>query len=261
MRLYRVNALLLKYYYITRNRLDRIFDIIYWPLIDLFAWGFATFFIKELSGVNVTSIILGGVILWVFVWRSSQDITVYVLEDFWSRNLYNLFTSPVKASEVTLSVIIFGFLRSILTFFLLVLIAWLFYSFNIFIINLFYLALFVAILTLIGWVMGLFISSIIFRYGSRIQVFAWSMVWVIQPFSCVFYPLNVLPGWAQKIAVVLPTTYIFEALRAVIGNSAINWNGIIYSFVLSLVLLILVSIYLRQSIKYAKKKGSFVRYE
>ena len=261
MRLYRVNALLLKYYYITRNRLDRIFDIIYWPLIDLFAWGFATFFIKELSGVNVTSIILGGVILWVFVWRSSQDITVYVLEDFWSRNLYNLFTSPVKASEVTLSVIIFGFLRSILTFFLLVLIAWLFYSFNIFIINLFYLALFVAILTLIGWVMGLFISSIIFRYGSRIQVFAWSMVWVIQPFSCVFYPLNVLPGWAQKIAVVLPTTYIFEALRAVIGNSAINWNGIIYSFVLSLVLLILVSIYLRQSIKYAKKKGLFVRYE
>ena len=261
MRLYRVNALLLKYYYITRNRLDRIFDIIYWPLIDLFAWGFATFFIKELSGVNVTSIILGGVILWVFVWRSSQDITVYVLEDFWSRNLYNLFTSPVKASEVTLSVIIFGFLRSILTFFLLVLIAWLFYSFNIFIINLFYLALFVAILTLIGWVMGLFISSIIFRYGSRIQGFAWSMVWVIQPFSCVFYPLNVLPGWAQKIAVVLPTTYIFEALRAVIGNSAINWNGIIYSFVLSLVLLILVSIYLRQSIKYAKKKGLFVRYE
>lgn len=261
MRFYRVNALLLKYFYITRNRLDRIFDLVYWPIIDLFAWGFATFFIKELSGVNVLSMILGGVILWVFVWRSSQDIAVYVLEDFWSRNLYNLFTSPVRASEVTLSVIIFGSIRSIFTFFFLVLLSWALYSFNIFIINIFYIALFVSILTLIGWVMGLFISSIIFRYGSRIQVFAWSMVWVIQPFSCIFYPLSVLPAWAQKIAIVLPTTHIFEALRAVVNNQLVNWNGIFYSIVVSFVLLIIVSIYLRFSIKHARKIGLFARYE
>ena len=105
MELYRVNALLLKYYYISINRLDRIFDIIYWPILGLLIWGFTTAFIEQLSEVSVSSMIFGGVILFVFVWRSAQDITIYVLEDFWSRNLYNLFTSPVRPSEISLSVI------------------------------------------------------------------------------------------------------------------------------------------------------------
>ena len=90
MKLHRINALLLKYYYITINRVDRLFDIIYWPILDLFIWGFTALFIQKLSDVNVMSMLLGAVILWVFVWRASQDIAVFVLEDFWSRNLYHL---------------------------------------------------------------------------------------------------------------------------------------------------------------------------
>ena len=84
MKFYRINALLLKYYYITINRIDRIFDIFYWPVVDLFIWGFAAFYIQQLSDVNILSMLLGGIILWIFVWRSSQDIAVFVLEDFWS---------------------------------------------------------------------------------------------------------------------------------------------------------------------------------
>ena len=34
----RINALLLKYWYITKNRWDRLFDLFYWPLIDLLVW-------------------------------------------------------------------------------------------------------------------------------------------------------------------------------------------------------------------------------
>lgn len=261
MELYRVNALLLKYYYISINRLDRIFDIIYWPILGLLIWGFTTAFIEQLSEVSVSSMIFGGVILFVFVWRSAQDITIYVLEDFWSRNLYNLFTSPVRPSEISLSVIIFGFIRSILTFLLLALLAWLVYSFNIFSINLFYLILFISALTLFSWALGLFISSMIFRYGSRIQVFAWSFVFLIEPFSCIFYPLSVLPTWAKGFAIILPTTHIFEALRAVINNTLINWGSIIYSFVASFILLIIVSLFFKNSIKKAIKVGLFARYD
>ena len=261
MELYRVNALLLKYYYISINRLDRLFDVVYWPVLGLLVWGFVTIFISKISGVNVLSMILGGVILFVFVWRSAQDITIFVLEDFWSRNLYNLFTSPVRPSEISLSVIIFGLFRSILTFLLLSLLAWLIFSFNIYSINLFYLVLFTSALILFSWALGIFISSMIFRYGSRIQVFAWSVVFLIEPFSCVFYPLSALPAWAQKVAIVLPTTHIFEAFRAVIDNTTVNWNWIIYSLIMSMVLLFLVSIFFRNSIKHAIKIGMFTRYD
>lgn len=254
MKMHRINALLLKYFYISKNRLDRIFDLFYWPLIDLFVWGFATYFISDISEVNVLSMFMGGVILWLFVWRSTQDMAVYVLEEFWNRDLYNLYTSPIKLSEHITAIVLFGLARSVISFFLLFALALILYSFNIFQFGV-YLPLFVAILTLVGWLLGLFITSLIFRFGHRIQVLAWSLVWGIQPFSCVFYPLSSLPGWAQKIAVVLPTTHIFEAMRNVIQDVPVNWGSVLYAFLSTLVLLLLVGLMLFKAFNYAKRVG------
>ncbi len=261
MKFYRIQALLWKYWYISINRIDRLFDIIYWPIIDLLAWGFATYFIKDISGINLLAMYLGGIILWVFVWRSSQDLTIYVLEDFWSRNLYNLFSSPVLASEILISIMFFAFLRAIATFLVLVILGWLLYSFNIFNIVSFYLPLFIAILVLIGWVLGMFVTGIVYIYGQRVQVFAWSMVWIVQPFSCVFYPLSALPPWAAAIARVNPVTHIFEAFRTVLAGGTVNVYSLVYSFVITIVLFGLSAIFLNYSIKIAKKKGLFTKYD
>ena len=255
MKLYRINALLLKYYYITINRVDRIFDIFYWPVIDLFIWGFAAFYIQQLSEVNVLSMLLGGIILWIFVWRSSQDIAVFVLEDFWSRNLYHLFSSPVKISEHLFSIVLFGFLRSLATFAFMAFFGVLLYSFNILSISPILLALSVFLLSLFGWVMGIFITSFIFRFGQRIQVLAWSVVFLIQPFACIFYPLSALPKWAAKIAVILPPTHVFEALRAEIQGHPVNYLSLGYSFISNIILLVLVILFLNSSFKKSKKTG------
>ncbi len=255
MKFYRINALLLKYYYITINRIDRIFDIFYWPVVDLFIWGFAAFYIQQLSDVNVLSMLLGGIILWIFVWRSSQDIAVFVLEDFWSRNLYHLFSTPVKLSEHMVSIVLIGFLRSLATFVFMALFGVLLYSFNILSISPLLLAASVFLLSLFGWVMGLFTTSFIFRYGQRIQVLAWSVVFLMQPFVCVFYPLSALPGWAAKIAVLLPPTHVFEALRAGISGNPVNYIYLGYSFLANMVLLILVVLFLNSSFKKSKMTG------
>jgi ABC-2 type transport system permease protein len=260
MKAHRVLALLLKYFYITKNRLDRIFDLFYWPLIDLFVWGFATYFIADISNVNVLSMFLGGVILWLFVWRSTQDIAVYVLEQFWNRDLYHLYTTPIKPSEHMAAVIIFGMARALVSFTLLFALAFLIYSFNIFQFGLF-LPLFAGALMLVGWVMGLFVTSLIFRFGHRIQVLAWSIVWGVQPFSCVFYPLSSLPAWAQKIAVVFPTTHIFESMRAVVQGNPVNWGSVAYAFAVTIILLFGVSFMLARAIKHGKKTGLIAKCE
>ena len=261
MKLYRINALLLKYLYITKNSLDRVFDIAYWPILDIILWGFATAFIKDLSGVNLLSMIFGAIILWVFVWRSSVDMTVFILEDFWARNLYNLFTTPIRTSELVASIVIFAFQRSLISFVLQSTLAFLLYRFVIFDINLYAIALFAGILLMFGWAMGTFVTSFIFRFGQRIQVFAWSVVWILQPFSCVFYPLSALPIWAQKIASLMPATHVFEALRAVISGTAVNWSGIAYAIVVSILALIAGAYFLNSSIKHAKKTGLLARDE
>ncbi|HIH38601.1 ABC transporter permease [Candidatus Woesearchaeota archaeon] len=258
MKWYRIKALLLKYYFITLNSADRIFDIFYWPVIDVIIWGFTSYFIKQISSLNILSMALGGLILWLFVWRSAQDIAVYVLEDFWSKTLYHLFSSPVMISEHITSIVLFGFLRSMFTFFFLAALMFMLYSFNVFTIPLALLASSIAILSLFGWAMGLFITGLILRFGQRIQVLAWSLTWIIQPFSCVFYPLSALPQWAVPIAKVLPTTQVFETLRSVIFPTMGSQGNLWYALVSVLLFLVGAGWFLGSSFKKAKKNGMLV---
>jgi ABC-2 type transport system permease protein len=45
---------------------------------------------------------------------------------------------------------------------------------------------------------------------------AWAAIFMIQPLSGVFYPIETLPRWVQAIAWCLPTAPIFEGMRAVV---------------------------------------------
>ena len=261
MKFHRVLALLEKFYFITIGRLDRMFDMFYWPILDIFTWGFFTFYVQYLSDINTMSILLGGLILWVFTWKGSQEVALFVLEDFWARNLYNTFTSPLKDSEIILANVLFGLLRTLVSFFFMLLIARLLYRYTIFEIPWHYLAILISGLTLFGWAIGLFIVGLIFRFGKRIQVFAWSAAWAVQPFSCVFYPLAALPQWAQNIAVWFPTTHMFEALRAILAGTPILWNNVIFAFILSLALMLCTAYFMVISLKKAKQSGILTRYD
>ncbi|MBI4149853.1 ABC transporter permease [Candidatus Woesearchaeota archaeon] len=262
MRWYRINALMLKYYYITINRLDRIFDMLYWPLIGLLIWGFTSYFIMDLTKESqVLNIFLGGAILWTFYQRASQDMGNYILEDFWSRNLYNLLSTPVEPQEIILSAVLFGLIRSVITFGLLALLGAVLYSFNIFGAGIFVVLLFSLALLLLGWVFGIFVTGLIFRYGVKIQVFAWSFAFLIQPFSAVFYPLSSTPLWLQKISLVFPTTHAFEGMRYAFATGKIAWNSLFFAFFLDAILLIVMYYFFLHCFKQARKVGIIAKME
>ena len=168
MKWFVVKALLLKYWYITRNRLDRFFDIFYWPLISLLIWGFTTYYIRDFAGSSILMFFIGGTVLWVFLQRAMQDISVYVLEDFWGWNLYNTFSSPLTWKELIFAVVSFGVIRAVITFFFLAIVAVLLFAFNIFNAGVFSIALYAIGLLVLGWVLGIFVAALIFRYGLKI---------------------------------------------------------------------------------------------
>ena len=87
-----------------------------------------------------------------------------------------------------------------------------FYSYNVFTIGM-WLVPFVINLVLTGWIIGVLTTSLIMRFGQEAEVLAWSMVFLFQPISCVFYPLDVLPAWLQGIAWMNPAAHIFEGMR------------------------------------------------
>ena len=261
MKIYRINALMLKYWYNATRNFFRILEVFYWPLMGMLIWGFTTYYISDLVKNNsVINVFLGGAILWTFFIIAQMDIGVFILEDIWNRNIFNLFASPIKISELIISTTLFGLIRCILSFIFLVSIAYLLYSFNILGIGIVYVSMFAFGLILFGWVTGIFIVGLIFRFGLKVQSLLWVIGWLIQPFSAVFYPLSTLPIWLQKISLLLPTTYIFEGMRTAFSKNIIDFHGLILSFAINIILLILAYIFFERSIKFAKKTGMLTKF-
>ena len=53
--------------------------------------------------------LLGGVLLWQVMFRSQGEVSIAFMEDVWSRNLLNVFASPLTKGEYLLGMIAFGF--------------------------------------------------------------------------------------------------------------------------------------------------------
>lgn len=255
-------ALVYKFVCICYRSLDRIFDIIYWPVISLMLWGFTSTFVATTSSFSgVMEFFLGGAVLWSLFWRAQTDVGTFILEDFWSRNVYNMFASPITPLELFSAIALIGFLRCLLSFVFLGALSWLLYAFNIFQIGGVALAVFTTILLLFGWVIGILIAALIFRYGLRIQVLAWSVGFLIQPFSCVFYPLESMPRWVQLIAVTLPTTHVFEGLRHAIATGELATQSLLIALGLTLLSLLAALWYFHHALAQAKRLGLLTRFE
>jgi ABC-2 type transport system permease protein len=225
-------------------------------------WGFTSTFVSTTSSVSgVTEFFLGGVVLWSLFWRAQTDVATFILEDFWSRNVYNLFASPVTPLELFCAIGLIGLLRCVLSFLFLSLLAWWLYAFNILHLGGLPIAVFTSILLLFGWAIGIVIAALIFRYGLRIQVLAWSVGFIIQPFSCVFYPLESMPKWMRAIAVTLPTTHVFEGLRYAIATGELAVHSLLTALGLTFLLLFAALLFFQYALSQAKKRGLLTRFE
>ena len=58
---------------------------------------------------------LTGVVFWQVVWRANYEISVNLLEEFWNQNLVNLFATPLNVWEWSVSLVVLGLLKNVLT--------------------------------------------------------------------------------------------------------------------------------------------------
>jgi ABC-2 type transport system permease protein len=62
-------------------------------------------------------------------------------------------------------------------------------------------------------IIGLLVCSLVLLYGTRAETSAWAAVNFTLMFSGIYYPVSVLPGWAQTLAAGVPLTYFLDAFR------------------------------------------------
>lgn len=262
MKLHRINAIILHYWYHSKRSLPRIMDIIYWPTVELLLWGFLSVYLakSESQTASVITFLLGAVILWNVFRRSQQDVTIAFLEDIWYRNLLNLFVSPMKVSEYLTAGIVVAILKNAFVIVYMSGLAFLLYKFNIFSLGFWFIPFFINLL-LFGWAVGIFISAIIFRYGTETQILAFSLSFLLQPISAVFYPLSILPVFVQKIAWLFPLTHVFEGMRGVLFNGVFLPEHFWWALGLNIAFMALASLFYSRMFQKVRELGLISKVE
>ncbi|MGA9138021.1 MAG: ABC transporter permease [Methylovirgula sp.] len=258
----RVGAMLRRYLYLLRSSLPRVLDLIYWPLVQMLTWGFLQAYLARTLVAGrlglAAGALIGAMLLWDILFRGQLGFSVSFLEEMWSRNIANLMMSPLRVGEFILALMVMSIIRLAIGFLPVTLLAILFFGFNLWGLGL-AVGFFFANLILTGWAIGLFCSGVVLRYGLAAESLVWTVMFLLQPLACVFYPVGVLPKPLQAFAWMLPPTYVFEGLRAMLIRHQFRADLMGEAFVLNVVLFGATVIGFRQMLQNARRAGTLLQ--
>ena len=251
----RVSALVLRYLYLLRSSWPRIIEIAYWPTMQMVIWGFVSqHFSSSSPELTAGGILISVVLVWDCLFRSHISYTLSFLEELWSRNLGNLFVSPLRPSELIIALASISMMRTLIGMLPAALLAIPFFGVSVFDMGFPLLGFFLN-LVLTGWAISQFVTGILIRYGLGAESLTWVLPFLIAPFSCIYYPLSTLPDWMQSIAVFIPTTYVFEGMRALLLDEVFRSDLMIKGFSLNIAYLTAGVCVFFASFKAARRHG------
>ena len=255
----KVYGLSIRHFYLIKSSFPRILDLIYWPSIQIFLWGFISKFFTLSSSYynNTVGVILSAAILYDFLFRSSISYNMMFLEEIWSRNFTNLFIAPIKISEIITSLTLTAVLRALIGLIPAILLTSPLFGISILDLGLSLFLLFLS-LYIFRITLGILVSSGLLRFGPSFENIAWSTMFLLAPFGCIYYPVEILPEIFQKIAHMLPLVYIFEEARSILIDGTVNIENIFKAFYLNGLYLFISICLFYYSFSKARKKGTLI---
>ena len=259
MNLNKIFALSLRHIYLIKGSFPRILDLIYWPSIQIFLWGFISKFFTLNSSYyeNTVGIILSAAILYDFLFRSSISYNMMFLEEIWSRNFTNLFIAPIKLSEIISALTLTAIFRTLIGLIPASLLAIPFFGVSILKIGVPLIFLLIT-LYIFGVTLGLLVTSGLVRFGPSFENIAWASLFFLAPLGCIYYPIEILPEWLQIIAKLLPLVHIFEEMRNILIYDNINYFQIFKAIFISFIYFVIGIIIFYLSYNGAKNRGTLI---
>ena len=255
----KIFALCLRHIYLIKGSFPRILDLIYWPTIQIFLWGFISKFFNLSSTYyeNTVGVILSAAILYDFLFRSSISYNMMFLEEIWSRNFTNLFIAPIKISEIIAALTFTAIFRTLIGLVPAALLAIPFFGVSILKIGTPLIFLLIT-LYIFGVTLGLLVTSGLIRFGPSFENIAWASLFFLAPLGCIYYPIEILPNWLQFIAKLLPLVHIFEEMRNILIHDIVNYYQILKAILISFVYFVLGIVIFYLSYNGAKNRGTLI---
>jgi len=255
----KIFALSLRHIYLIKGSFPRILDLIYWPTIQIFLWGFISKFFTLNSSYyeNTVGIMLSAAILYDFLFRSSISYNMMFLEEIWSRNFTNLFIAPIKLSEIIAALTFTAIFRTLIGLFPASIIAIPLFGVSIFKLG-FPLIFLLVTLYIFGVTLGLLVTAGLIRFGPSFENIAWASLFFLAPLGCIYYPIEILPEWLQIIAKLLPLVHIFEEMRNILIHDIIDYFQILKATLISFIYFVFGIIVFYWSYSGAKNRGTLI---
>ena len=227
----RIMALVLRHFYVLRKSVIRLGEVIYWPTMQMIMWGYLGKYLASQSAAAggpsalalAPGLLIAGVLLWDVLFRSQIGVALTFLEELYSRNLGHLFVSPLRPWELIGATLVMGTIRTTIGVGVAALLAIAIHDYSVFGLGA-PLAAFFANLMIFGWAFGLVACALVLRFGLAAENFAWGFVFAIAPVSGIYYPVAILPAWLQPVALALPSTHVFEGMRAWSMTGVFRWD-------------------------------------
>ena len=232
----RVRAMILRYVYLLRGSWPRIIELAYWPTMQMLIWGLMTQFLLTNSEyfMRAGGVLIAAVLLWDIMFRGNIGVAISFLEEMWSRNLGQLFASPLRPYEWAIALLTISFIRTLIGVLPAALLAIPLYHYSIFDMGLPLVAFF-ANLLIFGAAIGLAVSGLVLRFGLGAESLAWVAIFAFAPLSGIYYPIATLPSWLQPAALALPSAHIFEGMRAIVVDGVFRADFLLYAAGLNLI--------------------------
>lgn len=261
MSIMRTFAIVLRQVYLIRGSMSRLFPLFAWVAVDIVLWGFITKYLNSVSasGFNFVPVLLGAVLLWDFLVRVMQGVTMAFFEDVWSRNFLNIFATPLSIAEYLGGLIISSIATSSVGLAVMFVLSTTvfglsFATYGVMIVP------YLLTLFLCGIALGIFSSAVVLRMGPAAEWFIWPIPALISPFAGVFYPIATLPQWMQYVSALLPPSYVFEGMRAVVAGGSISLSDLLWGAFLAVGYLLLAAWFFARTYRYAVRTGLLARY-
>src|SRR5512145_123173 len=217
--LVKVSAFFLRNWRMTHRNVFTVFEIVFWPVVNLLSVGLLTTFLG--AAPETVIFVLVGTFALSTVQVCQLDVAYAVLFDMWAKSVKHQLVAPIRPWHLVLGSWLMGLVRGTIVFTLQAAVSHWAFGVNVLAHGPLPAVALLAGLLLSAAGVGLLVSTLLMLFGLRAEVSAWSGVSLVLLLCGVYYPVSVLPAPLQVVAAGVPLTHFLEAFRAHLGYAPV----------------------------------------
>jgi len=229
--LVKVSAFFLRNWRMTHRNVFTVFEIVFWPIVNLLSVGLLITFLQ--AEPETVVFVLVGTFALSTVQVCQLDVAYAALFDMWSKSIKHQLVAPIRPWHLVLGSWLMGLLRGTAVFTLQAAVSHWVFGVSVLAHGVAPAAALLVGLLLSAAGVGLLVSTLLMLFGLRAEVSAWSGVSLVLLLCGVYYPVSILPAPLQMVAAGVPLTHFLEAFRAHLGYAPVFTTPLLRGYALA----------------------------